>query len=80
MEIGHANIFSINNRSAVLGAACGCYFCMRTFNGNEVRDWTDNGLTALCPHCGIDSVLPGQTDADFLRRACEHWFTATPDD
>jgi len=24
---------------------------------NEIQDWTDDGDTALCPKCGIDSVI-----------------------
>lgn len=23
-----------------------------------VREWVDRGTTALCPHCGIDAVIP----------------------
>jgi len=35
-----------------------CFYCLKSFKTNEVTEWIDRGLTALCPHCGIDSVLP----------------------
>jgi hypothetical protein len=38
--------------------------------------WIDNGHTALCPHCGIDSVLPDTVplEAAFLEAMRKHWF------
>lgn len=39
-------------------ARCGCFFCLSLFGPAEIQDWTDDGKTALCPRCGVDSVLP----------------------
>src|SRR5688572_16027910 len=43
---------------------CGCFYCLRVFEPAEVEDWTDGMVgaeedprTALCPRCGIDSVI-----------------------
>ena len=42
---------------------CGCFYCLITFPPGEITDWCDRrdahdpGQTALCPRCGIDSVL-----------------------
>ena len=54
----------------------GCFYCLRTFPPAEIREWIDNGETALCPHCGIDSVLPDSVDlSDEFRKAMHHyWF------
>ncbi len=30
---------------------------MRIFSPDLILDWTDDADTALCPSCGIDSVL-----------------------
>ncbi len=46
-----------------------CYHCMRHFLSAELKRWTDGGQTALCPHCGMDSVLPGPVPPDELRLA-----------
>ena len=75
MNVSDAPKHSIRNREAVLGSQCGCYSCIRVFNGNDVRDWTDGRQTAICPNCGVDAVLPNETDLNFLKAACEMWFT-----
>jgi hypothetical protein len=41
---------------------CGCFYCRKTFAPGEIAEWTDISKplpeqTALCPHCGIDSVI-----------------------
>lgn len=37
---------------------CGCFHCSKIFNPRKIVEWTDNGETAICPYCGIDSVIP----------------------
>jgi len=54
---------------------CGCYFCFRLFNGASIEEWIDDDKTALCPYCGIDSVIPCINDVNFLVKAGERWFT-----
>ncbi len=56
-----------NRRHLTPGTACGCFHCLQTFPAEDVSAWADDGLTALCPFCGIDSVLPGVTDPETLR-------------
>jgi len=55
----------------------GCFYCLRTFSPLEIKDWIDSGETALCPHCGIDAVLPDSVDLseDLLRVMHDYWFT-----
>lgn len=78
MKIEDACKFSAGNRASVAQAVnVGCYFCLRTFAAGEVKEWVDQDNTALCPHCGIDSVLPEVTDTAFLSAAHEHWFSAS---
>jgi hypothetical protein len=56
---------------------CGCFHCERIFRANSIVDWTDNGQTALCPSCGIDSVLGDASGlpitATFLREMRIVW-------
>lgn len=40
-------------------ALCGCFFCGRIYHPSEIAEWCDKGLTAICPRCGIDSVIDG---------------------
>lgn len=46
-----------NKEEIKLSKKCGCFFCLYIFNPSEIEDWCDKGETALCPKCGIDSVL-----------------------
>lgn len=57
--ISEASEYSIRNRDGLVeGTKAACYHCMQVFSAKEVTDFTDAGETALCPYCGIDSVLP----------------------
>ncbi len=44
----------------------------------SIKVWIDGGQTALCPGCGVDSVLgnsaAGRIDDRFLRRMHGHFF------
>ena len=59
---------------------CGCFYCCGAFKPGEIEDWTDDDDTALCPRCGIDSVLGSASgypvdDQQFLRKMCARWFS-----
>jgi len=74
--------YSLNNKTAIgKSEVCGCYYCCRTFMPLEIIEWIDSNNTALCPRCGIDSVLPSYitgidtiTDSEFLNDMHEYWF------
>lgn len=67
---------SSHHRLEILEAsAVGCFFCLRIFRGEEVTDWTDDGETALCPHCDVDALLPSVGDPAILSAMHERWFT-----
>ena len=62
---------------------CGCFHCLGTFIPSEITEWVDDdkdgiGQTAMCPKCGIDSVLGSKSNfplnREFLRRMRHHWF------
>lgn len=61
-------------------ARCGCFFCFRTFGHSEIKVWIDANQTALCPKCGVDSVLGSASnhrlDDTFLRGMHTHFFSA----
>lgn len=43
---------------------CGCVYCGSIFNPNEITKWTDENNTAICPYCGVDSVIADSDDID----------------
>lgn len=72
---------SFNNERIVKSAeTCGCFFCLSVFSPDEVEDWVDDtgGRTALCPRCGIDSVICSghgyPINREFLKEMKRRWF------
>lgn len=69
-----------NRRVVESGARCGCFHCKEMFEGAQVSDWFDKGLTAVCPKCGIDSVISeaspgvGQLTPEALTAMYDRWF------
>ena len=64
--------------------ACGCFFCKTIFRSPEIKEWilddnpADYRGTAVCPYCGIDSVI-GESSGfpitvEFLSAMNEFWF------
>jgi hypothetical protein len=64
-----------HEREILESEICGCFHCLRTFSPTEITEWIDEDSeqkTAICPHCGIDSVIGSKssypiTDTDFLK-------------
>jgi hypothetical protein len=63
------------------GSLCGCFHCEQTFLPAEIEDWIEEKIahdeTAICPKCGIDSVLSDKfpvSDKAFLTAMNKWWF------
>ena len=58
---------------------CGCFHCEKIFYAKDLEIWVDDDQTALCPFCGIDSVIcesSGYTiDKTFLKEMNKRWFS-----
>ncbi len=75
---------SIFHKSEIISSEiCGCFYCLETFPPSEIEEWTDQDFedkeeTALCPKCGIDSVIGSASGfpitKEFLLRMHNHWF------
>jgi NAD-dependent SIR2 family protein deacetylase len=35
----------------------GCFYCRRIFSPSEITEYTRRGQVAVCPYCGVDSVI-----------------------
>jgi len=60
LEAAHKH--SVFNKAEGLGSdLCGCFYCLETFIAAGLVEFADEdnekGMTLLCPHCGIDSVI-----------------------
>ncbi len=80
-----AHQFSSNNRPSLqTDTQCGCFYCLSIFEPKEITDWIvdhnpyDNGGTAKCPYCDIDSVIGSQSGypitKEFLGKMHDYWF------
>jgi len=82
-DVQAAHTHASNHRVEVLGSdRCGCFYCFATFSPQDIDEWIDevNGEphTALCPSCGVDSVIGDRSGFDvssaFLKRMSSFWF------
>ena len=71
---------SANHKEKLLkDSVCGCFHCLEIFSPEKIFYWlSDQGGTALCPYCGIDSVI-GESSGfpitkEFLKEMQEYWF------
>lgn len=69
-----------NKRRLSIPQKCGCFYCMRFFSFEKIEDWSIDqpDWTAVCPYCGIDSVI-GENDGypltnEFLEGMHKEWF------
>jgi hypothetical protein len=67
------------HRAEVEGSSlCGCFYCFAIFPPTDISEWIDDGQTALCPKCEIDSVIGTASrfpiTREFLMRMHDHWF------
>ena len=57
---------------------CGCFHCKSFFKPTKIKEWIDEGTTAMCPKCGIDSVIGDASNFDitekFLDSMHQAWF------
>jgi len=75
-----AHRYCADNRGQLEASnVAGCFHCLRTFSPGEVTEWIWEEGTAVCPKCGVDAILAGQTglpvtDPAFLKAMRQRWF------
>lgn len=77
IELAHNH--SYRHREEVLKSEiCGCFHCLEIYSTGLIIDWVDNDKTALCPECGIDSVIGSASNypitKEFLQKMKTEWF------
>jgi hypothetical protein len=75
---------SLHREEVLASDVCGCFYCLQAFSPGEIEEWvdeahgTDVGRTAICPRCGIDSVIGSASGVpithEMLLRMNLHWF------
>ena len=74
---------SIHRETLLLSEFCGCFHCCEIYSPKLIDEWVDEdeagiGQTAMCPKCGIDSVISVSGNVaestDLLKRMQQYWF------
>src|SRR5581483_9226086 len=69
---------SMHREEVLRSDCCGCFHCFRVFAPAEIAEWIDNGQTALCPYCPVDSVIGSASGypitKEFLEEMHKYWF------
>ena len=77
-EAKRIHSFSDKHRHSVeKSESCRCFYCLQTFEPKDIKEWIDKKTTALCPKCGIDSVLCSEDvefSEDLFYRMNMYWF------
>ena len=53
----HQSMFNKIKLQESTSKLCGCFNCKDYVSISEITEWTDNNRTAICPYCGIDSII-----------------------
>ncbi len=66
------------NNLVILGEGS-CFYCLHSFTIDKIKEYIDSQepgdkVTALCPYCGIDAVLPGKQYRNILEQMNNFWF------
>ncbi|MDD5065792.1 MAG: cytoplasmic protein [bacterium] len=74
-----AHKYTIYNREQIINdKKCGCFYCLEIFTPNQITEWIDNDQTALCPYCGVDSIIGEYSGYPitklFLKSMMNYWF------
>lgn len=77
LEEIHASAATGNRDALARSGQAGCFHCLERFPAREVVEFTEPEGTAVCPRCGLDSVV-GDASRElgdpFLARMHRYWF------
>lgn len=78
-QLKKLHTYSSHNRNLIAVAnKCYCFYCKAIIESREIKDYADNGQTAICPKCGINSIIPDSieegVDEKTIAEMNEYWF------
>ena len=78
MKIDNAPVLAMRNKSQLSTASrAGCYHCLKMFDPKEIKEYTDQKETALCPYCSVDAVIAENLNdtltEEYLKAAKHFW-------
>ena len=83
-DIREAYEHTSNHRDEIMKSnSVGCFYCCKVFPKSQIEKWVDTdkeglGHTALCPKCGVDSLIGDAAgyilNTPFLEKMKSYWF------
>lgn len=78
-QLKRLHAYSSHNQNLIATAnQCYCFYCKRSMNKNDIKDYTDDGQTAICPTCGVDAIIPDSIEESLddavIQEMNEYWF------
>lgn len=78
-QLQRLHTYATHNRELIeTSDKCYCFYCKSIIDSSEIKDYIDNGQTALCPKCGIDSIIPDGIEEDvneeIVDEMNQYWF------
>lgn len=78
-QLKKLHTYSVHNRSRIeIANNCYCFGCNAILDNRKIKEYTDNGQTAICPKCGNASIIPDSIeeslDEKIMAEMHEYWF------
>lgn len=78
LSMNERHKYCTNNRKYIEQSEnSGCFFCCEIYPAKSIFEFVDDDQTALCPKCGIDSVIPDvavNLSTEMLNKMRKFWF------
>lgn len=80
-KLGDIYQYSTRHKKSILESPyAGCFFCKTLVPTRDITEWVHEDQTAICPKCGVDSLLPDNQyfpiTPELLQIMYEEYFTA----
>ena len=75
-ELHRLHLLSSGHRAILEGAReIYCFDGEHVVSFREIKDWIDDGETALCPSCGTDCLVPSCLSEDQIKEMHDYWMS-----
>ena len=75
-EINRKDVYAAGRKEVIDRSDwCVCFYCFSRFYIDEIVEWCDDDNTAICPCCGIDTVIGSEVAGKMSTRTLKELHT-----